>query len=82
MANSKGSAASAIKKYDQLPGSVKAALQQARFSWGPTWFYRQFQSGRMSAKDMVKYIHKIDRKHAIKEARKVWGLDYPVELIR
>ena len=82
MGNSKGSASSAIKKYDQLPHSVKAALQQARFSWGPAWFHRQFQSGRMSAKAMVKYIQKIDRAHAIKEARKVWGPYYPIELIR
>lgn len=82
MANSKGSASSALGKYDQLPRSVKAALQQARFCWGPAWFHRQFQSGKMSAKDMVKYIQKTDRKHAIKEARKVWGPDYPVELIR
>lgn len=82
MANSKGSAASAIKKFDQLPRSVKAALHEARFSWGAGWFYRQFESGRMSAKDMVKYIHKIDREMAIKQARKTWGPDYPVDLIR
>jgi hypothetical protein len=80
MANSKGSAASAIRKFDQLPRSVKQALHEARFSWGAGFFYRQFQSG-MKPKDMVKYIKKIDRAHAIKEARRVWGPDYPTDLI-
>lgn len=82
MANSKGSAASAIRKYDQLPRSVKKAIQEARFAWGAGWFHRQFESGRMSATELVKYIRKIDRELAIKQARKTWGPDYPVELIR
>jgi hypothetical protein len=81
MGNSKGSAASAIKRFDELPRSVKQALHEARFAWGAGYFYRRFQSG-MKAKDMVKYIQKIDRELAIKQARKVWGPDYPIELIR
>ena len=81
MGNSRGSAASAIRKFDQLPHSVKTALHEARFAWGAGWFYRQFQSGKMNSKDMVKYIHKIDREMAIKQARKIWGPDYPIECI-
>jgi hypothetical protein len=81
MGNSKGSAASAIRKYDQLPRSVKAALQEARFAWGAGYFYRRFQAG-MKATDMVKYIRKIDRAEAIKQASKTWGPDYPIDLIR
>lgn len=81
MANSRGTVSSAIKKYDHLPHSVKVALQEARFAWGAGWFYKAFQNG-MKPKDMVKYIHKIDRQHAIKQARRTWGPDYPIELIR
>ena len=81
MGNSKGTASSALKKYDQLPRSVKAALQEARFDWGPASFYRKFQGG-VRAKDLVKRIQKIDREAAIKEARKAWGPDYPIELLR
>lgn len=80
MANSKGSAASAIGKYDRLPHSVKQALQEARFAWGAGYFCHKFEAG-MKAKDMVKYIHDLDRETAVKQARRVWGPDYPVETI-
>lgn len=77
-----GTASMAWGKYDKLPHSVKLALQEARIPWGPGWFYRQFESGKMSAPAIVKYIKKVDRAEAIKAARKAWGPDYPIELIR
>jgi hypothetical protein len=41
---------------------------------------RRFQSGKISAKELVKYIEKIDREQAAKERVRVWGKDYPTGL--
>lgn len=80
MGNSRGSASPAINKYDKLPHSVKLALQNARFAWAAGWVYRYWQGG-MNAKDLVKHIEKVDRAEAIKQRKRIWGADYPIECI-
>ena len=82
MANYRGGNASpAWSKYDQLPRTLKIALQECRIPWAPGWVYKRFQRGE-PVKQLARYIAKIDREHAIKNARKTWGPDYPVDLIR
>lgn len=82
MANHRGGTASpAWSKYDKLPHSLKVALQQCRTPWAPGWLYERFQRGE-PIKKLVAYVAKIDRERAIKDARKMWGPDYPVELIK
>lgn len=82
MANHSGGTASpAWSKYDKLPHTLKVALQECRTPWAPGWVYERFQRGE-PVKKLVRYIAKLDRDTAIKRARKTWGPDYPIELIR
>ena len=82
MANHKGGTASpAWTKYDKLPHSLKVALQECKVPWAPGWLYERWNRGE-PVKELLKYIKKIDRERAIKEARKVWGPGYPLELIK
>jgi len=84
MGNSKGTSRETrtLDYYDRLPRSVRAALREARFDWATRFYLKSFERGHMSAAELVKHIQMIDRKQAVKEARRVWGKDYPVELIR
>lgn len=67
--------------YDQLPRSARLALQDARFPWATRSFLKSFESGQLTAKELVKRIKLIDREIALKERAKVWGPDYPVEVL-
>jgi hypothetical protein len=79
MGNSSGSSRErrTLHYYDQLPRSARAALQNARFDWATGNMLKRFEGGRIKAKELVKYIEKIDAELAAKERRKVWGPDYP-----
>ena len=79
MGNSRGSSTETktLHYYEQLPRSVRAALQNARFDWATKSFLKKFEAGGMKAKDLVKHIEKIDADHAAKERVRVWGKDYP-----
>ena len=79
MGNSSGSSSETktLHYYEQLPRSVRAALQNARFDWATRGFLKKFEQGGMKAKDLVKYIEKIDADLAAKERISVWGKDYP-----
>lgn len=82
MANYKGGSASpAWSKYDKLPHSLKVALQECRTPWAPGWVHKRWECGE-PVKKLVQYIAKLDRDTARKQARKVWGPDYPLELIK
>ncbi len=79
MGNSSGSSRETrtLHYYDQLPKSAREALANARFNWATGNMLKRFEGGRIKAKDLVKYIHKIDAELAEKERVKVWGKDYP-----
>ena len=79
MGNSSGSSRErrTLHYYDQLPRSVRAALQNARFDWATCKFLKQFEAGRFKAVELVKIIESIDRAEARKQRVKVWGKDYP-----
>ncbi len=79
MGNSSGTSkeTKGLHYYEQLPRSVRVALASAKFSWSTRSFLKRFESGQMKAKDLVKYIQKIDDEMAAKERVKVWGPDYP-----
>jgi len=79
MGNSSGSSQETrtLQYYEQLPRSVRAALANARFDWATRGFLKKFEGNRMSAKELVKYIERIDAELAAKERAKIWGKDYP-----
>jgi hypothetical protein len=79
MGNSKGNSSETrtLHYYDQLPRSVREELARCKFSWATRSFLKRFENGGMKAKDLVKYIRKIDDDLAAKERVKVWGPDYP-----
>ena len=79
MGNSSGSSQErkTLHYYEQLPKSARAALANAKFNWATRIMLKRFEGGRMSAKELVKYIQKIDDEMAAKERAKVWGDDYP-----
>lgn len=79
MGNSSGSSqeTKTLHYYEQLPRSARAALASAKFNWATRNMLKRFEGGRMSAKDLVKYIQRIDDDLAEKERQKVWGPDYP-----
>jgi hypothetical protein len=79
MGNSSGSSqeTKTLHYYEQLPRSARAALASAKFSWATRGMLKKFEGGRMNARELVKYIQKIDDEMAAKERVKVWGPDYP-----
>jgi hypothetical protein len=79
MGNSSGNSRErrTLHYYDQLPRSVRAALQNARFDWATRNFLKRFELGQIKAADLVKYIESIDRAEARQQRVKVWGKDYP-----
>lgn len=79
MGNSSGSSqeTKTLHYYEKLPRSARAALANAKFNWATRNMLKRFECGQMKAKDLVKYIQKIDDELAAKEAKKVWGADYP-----
>lgn len=79
MGNSSGSSqeTKTLHYYEQLPKSARAALANAKFNWATRSMLKRFEGGRMNAKDLVKYIQKIDDELAAKERAKIWGADYP-----
>jgi hypothetical protein len=50
-----------MRAYDQLPPSVRAALQQAVFDWAPYPIRRRFEAGRVTAKELVRQVRQWDR---------------------
>ena len=60
--------------YDALPRSVREALANAAFAWAPYPINKRFQSGRRSAKELVKDVHRWDRDQIAKDRTRVWGL--------
>lgn len=80
MGNSSGSSREmrTLHYYDQLPKSAREALANANFNWATGRMLKSFETNRMRAKELVKYIKKIDDELAAKERKKVWGPDYPV----
>lgn len=79
MGNSSGSSqeTKTLHYYEQLPKSARAALANAKFNWATRNMLKRFEGGRMSAKELVKHIQKIDDELAAKDRAKVWGADYP-----
>ena len=79
MGNSSGSSQErkTLHYYEQLPRSARTALANAKFNWATRNMLKRFEGGRMNAKELVKYIQKIDDEMAAKERVKVWGTDYP-----
>ena len=79
MGNSSGSSQETrtLHYYEQLPKSARAALANAKFNWATRNMMKRFEGGRMNAKELVKYIQKIDDDLAAKERARVWGDDYP-----
>jgi hypothetical protein len=79
MGNSSGTSQErkTLHYYDQLPRSVRTTLASANFNWATRNMLKRFEGGGMRAKDLVKYIQKIDDECAAKEREKVWGPDYP-----
>jgi hypothetical protein len=79
MGNSSGSSRErrTLHYYDQLPRSVRAVLQNAKFDWATRNFLKRFEAGQIKAAELVKYIDSIDRAEARKQRVKVWGKDYP-----
>lgn len=79
MGNSRGSSRETrtLQIYDRLHPVIRAALQNARFDWACGSFRRMYERSDKSPKEIVKYIEKLDRDHARKQARRVWGPDHP-----
>lgn len=80
MGNSSGTSQETrtLHYYEQLPRSAREALANARFNWATRSLLRKFEDGRMKAKELVKYIEKIDAELAAKERARVWGEGYPM----
>lgn len=79
MGNSTGTSreTKTLQYCDGLPRSVREALKEAKFNWAVRNLVKRFETGQMSAKELVKHIRKIDDEMAAKERVKVWGPDYP-----
>jgi hypothetical protein len=59
--------------YDRLPASVRAALANAAFSWAPYPIRQRFESGRRTARELVKDIARWDADQIAKDRGPVWG---------
>lgn len=77
MSNSKGNYSSSrensMRAYDQLPPSVRLALQQAAFCWAPQPIRTMFEKRRIPAKEIVKRIARWDADQIAKDRTRVWG---------
>jgi uncharacterized protein DUF6525 len=64
--------------YDRLPRSVRAAVASARFDWVLSPWLRAFESGQISASDLVAHIEKADKIETCRTRFRAWGGEYPI----
>ena len=79
MGNSSGSSRErrTLYYYDRMPKSVRHAIANARFDWATGYYLKLFESGKLSAADIVKRIEFDDKSLSARDRLKVWGPDYP-----
>lgn len=53
--------------FDALPRIVRAALAGARFDWPCGMWLRRFETGRISAEQLAKWIERRDARRANRE---------------
>jgi len=83
MGNSSGtyrtSPQNAMKAFDKLPASARAALANAAYCWAPQPFLTQFErKGRWkTGKELAAYINQIDQTEVGKLACRAYGASHP-----
>ena len=72
-----------MREYDRLPPELRAWLSTAALPWAPRSVlrtYRKFLERSHDRTSAIEELRSLERRIVAKDARKVWGEEYPCAL--